>query len=679
MNYSGKNLRGRNFKGQDLTKKDFSYADIRGANFTGAILEGANFTEAKAGLQQHWAALQLTVSCFLSGMLTFAAVHLYSDFTSYYFFSSTPSYGKLASGLFILVAFVCVFSAIFSSGLTINAVPGISFAVLIASTCASLNVSDRPAAPGLGAVLVVIAVVVSVAIAGSKIGSLGVIVGTIAGVIHVFKISSVGFNSANYFQAAFLIAIIATTTLLSIYVSWQAAIGTKKFSLMRTFSVDFAAIRGTSFYKANLDKADFTAATLQSTDFRRASLTQTCWKNAKNLDRARLGNSILSNPVIRELLVTRNGYKKDYTNTNLSGANLNGVNLEGANLRRADLSNATLQKANLKDASLAETQSIATDFTSASLTGACLESWNIDHTTKLANVDCQYVFLLERTNLIGSRERRPHDPERTFEPGDFEKLYQEIINTVQILLKNGINPEAFREAFNNLMRKNPDITYESIQGIEKKGDDVVLTLEVPQNADKAKIESSFRQLYEERVRLLEAEVRKLKASHPNRSIRTPSNKLSQIIINIGDKNMSEQKNQPISTGDSSFVNNGEMNFPGSIINLGAISGNVTNILNQLRVEGTPNALELADLLKQLQDAITTDPNLPDADKTEALEQIKILAELGQNSEAPNQDGLGKRAIKILKGTVALFPSAATFIEACGKLLPLIAKLLSLSL
>ena len=81
---------------------------------------------------------------------------------------------------------------------------------------------------------------------------------------------------------------------------------------------------------------------------------------------------------------------------------------------------------------LTEVQAVGTD-----LTGACLESWNIDHTTKLDNVDCQYIFLLEKPNQIGSRERRLHNPERVFQKGDFTKLYQQVINTVKILLRKG--------------------------------------------------------------------------------------------------------------------------------------------------------------------------------------------------------------------------------------------------
>jgi uncharacterized protein YjbI with pentapeptide repeats len=67
-------------------------------------------------------------------------------------------------------------------------------------------------------------------------------------------------------------------------------------------------------------------------------LTKVRWKDAKKLDRARVGNSILQNPQVRELLVTLNGAEQNYSSTNLRGANLAGAKLMGANFTGAILS-----------------------------------------------------------------------------------------------------------------------------------------------------------------------------------------------------------------------------------------------------------------------------------------------------------------------------------------------------
>jgi uncharacterized protein YjbI with pentapeptide repeats len=101
-------------------------------------------------------------------------------------------------------------------------------------------------------------------------------------------------------------------------------------------------------------------------------------------------------------LITGNGYKKSYVKANLRGANLNGVNLNRANLKWADLGEATLRQADLRDADLTEVLAIGTDFPGACLTRACLEAWNIDYSTQLDTIDCQYVYLLGN-----QQERRP--------------------------------------------------------------------------------------------------------------------------------------------------------------------------------------------------------------------------------------------------------------------------------
>lgn len=87
---------------------------------------------------------------------------------------------------------------------------------------------------------------------------------------------------------------------------------------------------------------------------------------------------------------------------------------------------------------------------------------------------------------------------------------------------------------------------------------------------------------------------------------------------------------------------------------------------------------MAELLKQLQTAIEAEPGLSEEDKAEALEQVKALAEVRQNPQEGAMQKTAKTAIKILKGTIASLPTAATLYEACNKLLPAIASLLGLA-
>lgn len=132
------------------------------------------------------------------------------------------------------------------------------------------------------------------------------------------------------------------------------------------------------------------------------------------------------------------------------------------------------------------------------------------------------------------------------------------------------------------------------------------------------------------------------------------------------------------TNSSRNINVGrDLNISGSTLNLGEISGNVSNTINQLQTAPTPAAAELADLLKQLQETIEAEPTLPPDDKAEALEQVATLAKAGQNPQDGTLKKLANTAVKVLKGTVAALPATATLVEACAKLLPLITPLLGI--
>ena len=113
------------------------------------------------------------------------------------------------------------------------------------------------------------------------------------------------------------------------------------------------------------------------------------------------------------------------------------------------------------------------------------------------------------------------------------------------------------------------------------------------------------------------------------------------------------------------------------MNLGEISGTVTNTINELPKSSEPEKPGIKELLTQLQTAIEADTNLDEEDKAEALEQVKALAEAGKSPQEGAMQKAAKTAIKILKGTISSLPSAATLVEASGKLLPLISGFLGL--
>ncbi|MCY7273219.1 MAG: pentapeptide repeat-containing protein [Phormidesmis sp. CAN_BIN44] len=400
----------------------------------------------------------------------------------------------------------------------------------------------------------------------------------------------------------------------------------------------------------------------------------------------RSGTSILVARNVRELLATGKGINQNFERANLRGADLTEAKLNGAILKRADLGGALLTGADLQYANLTEAQAIGTDFTGAHLTGACLEAWNLDHSTCLKDVNCQFIFLLEHPNSKGNRDRRPHDPDREFAPGDFEKLYQEAINIIEVLLKDGMkNGDAFRQALANLMQTHPEITPDLIQTIDRKGDDALVTFAIPDDLDidKGKFEREFQQSYQQEVKQLRDKVEELhalRAADAKEIALAALNQQSPSIFNqnTGSQTMTEQNNQPISATPGSFVNTGEMNLSGSTINLGTISGAVTNTINQLQNSNTPDASQLADLLTQLKSAIESS-DLKEDDKKDALEQVAAIATVAQSKQPDEKAGVMRKAKKMLDATIAALPSTATLVEACAKLLPTIVKLLGIPL
>ncbi|AOY80249.1 pentapeptide repeat-containing protein [Moorena producens JHB] len=630
------NLRGQSFQGQNLSGADFSEADIRGAKFNNANLTGTKFCQAKAGLQKRWAIVLLLVPSIVSGLSGFASL-LGGGLVGFMFESNNQ-----VSGCIALVTIIIVYSVILRQGIG-SGVASASASVFAIGMATNSAFAIPFGITSFSAFAIGTASSIASSITSAfAIGTASIIASAIAipiAFVFAFAIPititiAIAFGLSGGVETAVAIAVALVLVLLGAYLGWRALKGNPRDAWIRTIAIAFAATGGTSFYKADLTDADFTGATLTSTDLRKATLTRTCWQNSIKLDRARPGKTILANTAIRELLVSGNGYNKSYVDANLRGANLRGANLNYANLKCADISKATLEDAHLEWANLTEAQAIGTDFTHAYLTGACLEAWNIDSTTTLTNIDCQYVFLLENPNSQGSRERHPHDPNRVFQPGDFEKLYKKIINTVQILLRNGVNREAFRQAFQKIMADNPAITSDSIQAIEKKGNDVLLTLEVPEATDKGNLERQILAVYEARLEaakqtaLLEAE-----RSH-NQDMKEfvraafTSNQSSNPILNFTNTAKAKSDMSDNSRNfniDNLDIDQSQANNPNNfnVFNDNARQVNTNNFRSEQKQSLAEAAAEIQQLLNQLSQ---TNPTTTNKDKMivvgEVIDQIE---------------------------------------------------------
>lgn len=698
--FSGQNLRGRSFKGQDLTGANFSYAYIQGADFTNAILRGANFSHAKAGLKRRRAISLLIVSFILAAISGFSCFVIGSMMVS--FFLPGRDYNIIA-GIAVLLVLAVFSIVIIRQGLEATlGVVAVAMVVIAVAAAAVGVVAGAGAVAAAAAVAVAGAVVGAMAAAAAGAGAAAVAVSAAAvGAVAVAMAMAVAVAvavamavavaaaaagaAAGAVAAAMSWAAAAAAAVLSAYIGWRAIAGDKKYAVVRRIAVSFAATGGTSFRGANLTNANFTQAKLKSTDLRKANVTRTCWANVKKLDFARVGGTILIDSDVRDLLVTGQGRNKRYIGRNLKGANLAGADLRDADLTEADISDATLEGACLERANLTKIQALGANFNQAILTSACLEAWNIDSTTQLDGAVCEYVYLLNN-----QQERRPSSGE--FAPGEFTKLFQEVLNTVDLIFRDGIDWKAFTYSFNKLILDNEGTELE-IQSIENKGDGVVVVrVSVPPNTNKAKIHSEFNQNYEVALKALEARYQaELKAKDDQIIIyREKSADMKEIASSLANRpvtvevkataeskamNESADKSRKIEFGSVG----GDFNASGQALNLGNIdiSGTVTNTIGQLQASNTPEATKLADLLKQLQAAIEVNSDLKLEDKADALEQVKVLAEAGQSPKKEETEGLVRKAIKILKATVAELPTATKLVEACNQLLPAIAKLLGL--
>lgn len=250
-----------------------------------------------------------------------------------------------------------------------------------------------------------------------------------------------------------------------------------------------SSLGGTKFIESNLTDASLEEAILQSTDFSGANLTRTRFHLAKKIHLARLSKTDLTDFKIRNLLVTLRGSGQSYAGFNLKGVHLAGADLSDVDFAEADISNATLEGATLERANLTKTQALGTNFHQTILTGATLEAWNIDSTTKLDGAICDYVYLLQNY-----QERRPNSG--SFAPGDFTKLFQEVLDTIDLIFQNGIDWKAFIQTFNQIQvqYENADL---AVQSIENKGDGVVVVkLHAAPGADKPAIHQSFTEIYQ---------------------------------------------------------------------------------------------------------------------------------------------------------------------------------------
>ncbi|EAZ90256.1 pentapeptide repeat-containing protein [Crocosphaera chwakensis] len=679
--FSNQKLRGQNFAGENLSEANFSNCDIRGANFKGANLTGANFTGAKAGLQKRWMIGLLLIVLILLFIAGISSVFIGGLIA--YFFNSSSMAQKVAAWTSLIVLIIFCFFTYFKGlgrGLRVVAIAS----ALIGAIVTSIVFTLMPGSDLAGTVVtaIIVGIVFSIAFAGAFIATFAVVFAVVFIVrdgFTGFGCFILAFSGTKIFaftgagNGAFLGAVILA--LLAYYIAYRAMKGDSRNAWIRNFAVAFAASGGTTFKNTNLTDTNFTKATLKSTDFRQAILIRTCFKNTEKLDRIRPGKTYLSNSNLKQWLIGT-GINKNFDRQDLRGVHLQAANLTDASFIGADLSNANLQDADLSRAKLIQTQLDNTDLTGATLTGATIEDWGITSHTNLQGVRCRYIFMREPTKSDPNQRRKPDNWEEEFEDGDFAEFIQPLVNTLDLYHNQGIDPRAIAIAFKQLAEEHPDAELQ-IVALEKRGDDkLLIRAATAPEANHSELNREYFTNYNQ-LKILNEQYRARLEEKDSRiqSLET------MITTTLAKPSFYYQHQEEFilskKIDNSQNTNLRDINANQSIVNLGEISGQVSNNIKQLPDNAEGGKANIKDILKELQTAIETEEHLKDVQKFEALEALETLSQAANNPEDSNLKKLARLSKNALFGITSNIPHATQFIQACNELLPAIAKLLKL--
>ena len=397
----------------------------------------------------------------------------------------------------------------------------------------------------------------------------------------------------------------------------------------------------------------------------------------------------------------------------MRGINLQSANLRGISFVGSNLSEANLRSADLSNAQLIQTQLYCASLTYACLTGACIQNWGISSETKLEDIKCEYVYMRLKTEDDDDPWRKPDNWSDKFQEGDFSDFVAPIIKTLDAYRpqafrsakldksfkpldfyhKEGIDPSAVVVALKQLQEEYPEAELEVVALYGPGEDKVRIEAKVSEGTNNSELNAKYFARYRENILSPSSSLQSLLARLEEkddqikwmRSALTDARTSSKFYIetqtlttrNLGD-NVSEQGSINVNTDGGNFSGfAGNLQGVSGVVNLGEISGNVSNAIGQLPNTSEPNEPSLKELLVQLQMAINEDVTLQPKAKAAILEQVKVLAEAGQEPENPDKKGLGSQAVTFLKGASALLPDTAKLVEACSKLLPLITKILGL--
>ena len=269
----------------------------------------------------------------------------------------------------------------------------------------------------------------------------------------------------------------------------------KNYIFLKNWAIAISTWGNTSYYNQDLSNANFRGANLANIDLRAKKFYRTCFQDATGLERARVDSRYLDLEITKVQKLLTHSYSEDkkFCELNLRGAYLQNADMRDFNLTDSELTGADLQGADLRGSILVRTQLTDVNFTRAQLTGICIKDWSVNSQTDFTEVECDYVYreIDPQGNPI---DRFPIN--RNFEPREFESLYQEVGNVVELIFREGENWQAAFFSLKKIQLEDENLELE-IKGIEKRGDLFVIKVIHSDNYSRQEVEQHLNAAYEE--------------------------------------------------------------------------------------------------------------------------------------------------------------------------------------
>ncbi|MDP8963599.1 MAG: hypothetical protein M3O33_06355 [Cyanobacteriota bacterium] len=210
---------------------------------------------------------------------------------------------------------------------------------------------------------------------------------------------------------------------------------------------------------------------------------------------------------------------------------------------------------------------------------------------------CDYVYLKK-----GQRERRPHN--RTFALGEFTKLSQQVLETVDIVFLDGIEWKAFLVTFLELKAQSGSDEI-SIQSFENRSGAFIVRINVPPDVDKAYVERFIEEKYQLALKAKDEEILSLREEIAYK--RRENTNLIGIIGTMADKeNYKNYFHQP---QIGNFIDTAQSGSRQQSIN------NQHNYAAEQKQTLAESVSEIQQLLKQLEQ---THPSAAEAQQIEHI-------------------------------------------------------------